>query len=124
MLLLQEGVALQPEISQEHGHSHEHDESVISVGIEDERALSIEKVNTWISYLLDYKGTDIYRMKGIMNIEGNDERFVFQGVHMLFDGKADRTWRADEKRRNQIIFIGKNLDREEIMNGFELCVAQ
>ncbi|MGF7079624.1 CobW family GTP-binding protein [Mucilaginibacter sp. UYCu711] len=123
MQLLDDKRNLEPEISHEHSHSHEHDESVISVGIQDDRPLSIQKVNDWISFLLDHKGTDIYRMKGIMNIAGNDERFVFQGVHMLFDGKADRKWKTDEKRRNQIIFIGKNLNREEILSGFELCVA-
>ena len=108
----------------EYAHSHEHDETVTSVGIEDENALNIQKVNEWISYLLQYKGTDIYRMKGILNIDGNDERFVFQGVHMLFDAKADRTWRVGEKRRNQLIFIGKNLNREELLSGFKKCIVK
>ena len=108
----------------EYAHSHEHDDTVTSVGIEDNSALSIQKVNEWISYLLQNKGTDIYRMKGIMNIDGNDERFVFQGVHMLFDGKADRKWKPDEKRRNQIIFIGKNLNREELISGFKKCIVK
>lgn len=124
MQLVYEENTVPPLEEEEFGHSHEHDDSVISVGIEDIRPLSVQKVNEWISYLLQNKGTDIYRMKGIMNIAGNDERFVFQGVHMLFDGKADRKWRADEKRKNQIIFIGKNLDRKEIYTGFEKCIAQ
>jgi G3E family GTPase len=63
-------------------------------------------------------------MKGILNIAGNDERFVFQGVHMLFDAKADRTWRVGEKRRNQMIFIGKNLNREELISGFKSCISK
>jgi len=108
----------------EYAHSHEHDNAVTSVGIEDESTLSIQKVNDWISWLLQNKGTDIYRMKGILNISGNDERFVFQGVHMLFDAKADRAWRADEKRRNQLVFIGKNLDREELTKGFKKCIVK
>ncbi|MBA2613073.1 MAG: GTP-binding protein [Bacteroidetes bacterium] len=108
----------------EFAHSHEHDNAVSSVGIEDESALNIEKVNEWISWLLREKGTDIFRMKGILNIHGNDERFVFQGVHMLFDAQADRKWRADEKRRNQLVFIGKNLDREELVNGFKKCIVK
>ena len=108
----------------EYAHSHVHDDTVTSVGIEDDSALSIQKVNEWISYLLQNKGTDIYRMKGIMHIDGNDERFVFQGVHMLFDGKADRKWKPDERRRNQIIFIGKNLNREELLSGFKKCIVK
>jgi G3E family GTPase len=115
---------ISPILFEEFEHSHEHDDLVSSVGIEDESELSIQKVNDWISYLLQFKGTDIYRMKGILNIAGNDERFVFQGVHMLFDAKADRTWRVGEKRRNQIIFIGKNLNREELISGFKSCISK
>jgi G3E family GTPase len=105
-------------------HSHEHDDLVSSVGIENEYGLSIQKLNEWLGYLLQNKGTDIYRMKGIVNIAGNDDRFVFQGVHMLFDGKADRKWKLNEVRKNQIIFIGKNLNRDELMAGFKSCIAK
>ena len=58
------------------------------------------------------KGTDIYRMKGVLAIKGQDQRFVFQGIHMLFDGQPMTPW-GDETRSNKMIFIGKNLDREE-----------
>jgi len=34
---------------------------------------------------------------------------VYQGVHMLFDGRADRPWREGEDRTNQLVFIGRNL---------------
>ncbi|MFO0356454.1 MAG: CobW family GTP-binding protein [Sphingobacteriaceae bacterium] len=110
--------------SEKFAHSHEHDDTVSSVGIADESALSIQKVNEWISFLLQNRGTDIYRMKGILNIAGNNERFVFQGVHMLFDAKADREWHPGEKRRNQIIFIGKNLNREELIAGYKRCISK
>ena len=59
-------------------------------------------------------GTDIFRMKGILDVKGRDERFVFQGVHMLFDGRPDRPWRATEPRGNQLVFIGRNLDRDRL----------
>lgn len=122
--LVPKGISVEPVEVIEYAHSHEHDETVTSIGIEDESALSIQKVNDWISWLLQNKGTDIFRMKGILNIYENDERFVFQGVHMLFDAKADREWKPNERRRNQIIFIGKNLDREELMNGFKSCIVK
>jgi G3E family GTPase len=68
-------------------------------------------------------GTKIYRMKGILNVEGRDQRFVFQGVHMLFDGKADRAWKKGEARSNQLVFIGKDLDRAALMKGFRSCLV-
>jgi len=73
--------------------------------------------------ILRTKGPDIFRMKGILNFAGSKDRFVFQGVHMLFDGKPDRAWKPDEKRRSQLIFIGRNLDREELNAGFKDCLA-
>ena len=106
-----------------HAADHQHDESVTSIGIEESRPLDPKKLNGWLSELLQTKGQDIFRMKGILNLRGSDERFVFQGVHMLFEGKADRPWAADETRRSQLVFIGRNLDREALNAGFRRCLA-
>lgn len=106
-----------------YAHSHEHDDTVESVGIESTGALDLQALNYWISWLLRERGTDIFRSKGVLNIANHEERFVFQGVHMLFDAKADRKWKPEEKRLNQLIFIGRNLNREELNRGFRNCLA-
>jgi G3E family GTPase len=105
----------------DHHHHHHHDEEIYSVGLEEEGAMDIDKLNEWIGYLLQYKGPDIFRMKGILNVYGKEERFVFQGVHMLFDATSDRKWKPGEKRLNQMVFIGKKLNREELREGFQNC---
>ena len=102
---------------------HQHDLSVTSVGIEIEGAFDVTKLNAWLSNLLRTKGVDIFRSKGILNIDGNDKRFVFQGVHMLLDGDHDRAWRADEHRTNKAVFIGRNLDRAALNEGMRACLA-
>ncbi len=102
---------------------HQHDQSVTSVGIEMEGAVSVEKLNDWLGWLLSTKGTDIFRMKGVLNVAGSDHRYVFQGVHMLFDGQPDRAWRADEARVNRLVFIGRDLDRAELTSRFAACRA-
>jgi hypothetical protein len=107
----------------EHGHKHEHDATVLSVGLEESKELDSKKLNAWLSELLQTKGQDIFRMKGVLNIKGSSNRFVFQGVHMLFEGKADRPWKPDEKRKSQMIFIGRNLDRAALNAGFRRCIA-
>jgi G3E family GTPase len=71
---------------------HEHDASVTSVGIHHDGSLNSDRLNRWLSELLREQGTNIFRMKGIVSIAGSDKRFVFQGVHMLFDGRQDRPW--------------------------------
>jgi G3E family GTPase len=61
-------------------------------------------------------------MKGILNFKGSEDRYVFQGVHMLFDGRVDRPW-GNQERKNSLIFIGRNLDRQELNEGFNSCLA-
>jgi G3E family GTPase len=60
-------------------------------------------------------------MKGVLSIAGDPNRFVFQGVHMLFDGRPDRPW-GNQPRKNELIFIGRNLDREALTAGFRACL--
>ncbi len=111
----------------EHHHhepepDHVHDTDVSSVGIVIDGDVEPKKFNKWISELLAEKGPDIYRMKGILSIHKDAKRFVFQGVHMLFDGRSDRPWGADP-RVNKLIFIGRNLDRAALTTGFQNCLV-
>lgn len=101
---------------------HVHDTDVSSVGIVTDGDLDPKKLNKWISQLLEVKGPDIYRMKGVLSIRGDEKRFVFQGVHMLFDGKPDRPWGKDP-RGNKLVFIGRNLNRDELTEGFKKCLV-
>ncbi len=102
--------------------AHEHDDTVKSVAIVEAGELYLPKVNAWISELLREQGVDIFRMKGILNIKGIDERFVFQGVHMLFDGTRDRLWQPNEPRQNELVFIGRNLDQAKLKSDFLACM--
>jgi G3E family GTPase len=104
------------------GSHHHHDAQISSIGITDERPLDPNKVNDWLSYLLQSRGQDILRMKGVLNLRGEDRRYVFHGVHMIFDGKLEKPW-GDPPRISRLVFIGRGLDRHEIEAGFESCVA-
>jgi G3E family GTPase len=103
-------------------HDHHHDESISSVGIVVEGDLNEKKVNTFFAKLLMEKGNDLYRMKGILSIKGDPSRFIFQGVHMTLDSTSGAPW-GDAKRTNKVIFIGKDLDREALNQGFKNCLA-
>jgi G3E family GTPase len=102
--------------------SHHHDAEISSMGIDEPRALDARKVNDWLSWLLQAHGENILRMKGVLNIKGDDRRYVFHGVHMMFDGRPERAW-GDARRSSQLVFIGRKLDREELLAGFLGCVA-
>ena len=62
-------------------------------------------------------------MKGVLVVKGTKKRLVFQGVHMFFDAKFDREWKDGEPRNNTLVFIGKNLDRAALTEGFKACLA-
>jgi G3E family GTPase len=100
---------------------HLHDTSVTSVGIELEGDLDPERLNAWISRLLREKGVDIFRSKGILAVRGNANRSVFQGVHMLIDSEEAGPW-GDARRHSRLVFIGRNLDREELTAGLRGCL--
>jgi G3E family GTPase len=104
--------------------AHEHDETVASIALTAPGTVDGAKLNQWLGALLRDRGPDIFRMKGILNIEGEDCRFVFQGVHMLFDGRQDRPWRPDETRKNELVFIGRNLEEMGLEEGFRDCLVK
>ncbi|CAK9043698.1 unnamed protein product [Durusdinium trenchii] len=97
---------------------HQHDQSVSSVGIECPGECDQEKLNIWIATLLRERGVDIFRTKGVLAVKGCNQRFVFQGIHMIFGGQPQDDWPEEEERVNRLIFIGRNLDREELQRGF------
>jgi G3E family GTPase len=120
--LMKNKAEIKPSNEQEFAAGHTHDEQVSSVGIHNKGAVDGGRFNKWISALLREQGTNIFRMKGIINVQGEDNRFVFQGVHMLLDGREDKPWGATP-RANDLVFIGKKLDRVALTQGFERCLA-
>jgi len=84
--------------------------------------LDLDDVQKWIGDLLSTKGTDIFRMKGVLAIAHAKERFVYQGVHMLFAGDFTEPWGKDEPRESKLVFIGRNLVKEELTKAFETCL--
>jgi len=103
--------------------SHHHEDDISSIGISDPRPLDPTKLNQWLDYLLKTRGQDIFRMKGVLNVKGEERRQVFHGVHMMFDAQSERPW-GDAPRVNNLVFIGRGLDRAELEAGFESAVAK
>ncbi|KEC54779.1 hypothetical protein O9A_01393 [Bartonella koehlerae C-29] len=61
------------------------------------------------------------RLKGIIAFQGDNDRYVIQGIHMILEGQHQRPWREDEKRESRLVFIGLTLDAEQLKTGFENC---
>jgi len=103
-------------------HDHEHDDDVKSISLTSDVPLDLEKFQTWFGQLLQTRGQDILRSKGILDFKGEDDRFVFQGVHMLMDGSPMGSW-PEGARQSRIVFIGRDLDTMGLEDGFNACRA-
>lgn len=99
---------------------HEHDDSVSSVSIVRDVELNMQQLETFVGYLMREKGTDLYRMKGVLAIAHSEEKFVCHSVHMLFSGDF-QPW-GSEKRSCKLVLIGKNLDEKDILERFDKCI--
>merc|ERR1711937_86727 len=104
---------------------HEHDTSVSSLSIIQKGEVDLEAVQDWVGWVLREKATDIYRMKGVLAIAHARQKFVYQAVHMIFNGtfQDDEVWGENEERESKLVFIGKNLDKEQLKVGFAACVV-
>mmetsp|Transcript_14003 Transcript_14003/g.41730 ORF Transcript_14003/g.41730 Transcript_14003/m.41730 type:complete len:349 (+) Transcript_14003:96-1142(+) len=103
---------------------HEHDASVTSVGIVSGGPVDLDRLNAWLGPLVEQRGADIYRMKGVLAIDGRDEKYTYHAVHMIFTGAYGEFWATDETRLCKLMFIGKNLDKAELTAGFEACKVE
>ena len=103
------------------GHNHADDIKGISLSLD--RPMNGVKFTAWLDKLLGEQGQNILRAKGIINVEGEDKRLVFQAVHMILEGDLQREWGAAERRWSRAVFIGRDLDEAAIRAGFEACAA-
>jgi G3E family GTPase len=105
------------------GHEHEHDDNIKSVSLTSDVPLDPDRFQAWFGRLLQTRGQDILRSKGILDMAGETERYVIQGVHMLMDGNFLGPWPAGKPRGSRLVFIGRNLDGMALKEGFEACKA-
>ena len=115
------GEIVQPKNFLKFKPNHEHDDEISSVGIRLTGDIDHEKFQKWLEGLLQGKGVDIFRMKGILSLKNQPNRFVFQGVNMFFDGYPEQPW-GDRKRENNLIIIGRDLDRSFFEDGIRSCL--
>jgi G3E family GTPase len=104
------------------GHDHHHEDEVRSLSITADRPVDPDKFQKWMGALLQIKGGDIFRSKGILAIDGAPRRYVYQGVHMMMDSDWGTPWKDGEKRSSKLVFIGRSLDGDNLQRGFDDCL--
>jgi len=101
---------------------HEHDTTVTSMSICEPGSVDLDMVQGFVGDILQKKGADIYRMKGVLSISHSEQKFVYQAVHMIFNGNFEDKWGKDEERESKLVFIGKNLDPDGLRKSFRDCL--
>jgi G3E family GTPase len=124
-----EGYDSQHDVTSDHNHHrhhhdhrhHNHLKNIDTVCIEQPGELDGLKVSIWFRSMIAEFGDKMLRMKGILNLKGDSDQFLLQGVHWDFEGRPGRAWSADEERVNRLVFIGRALDGKKITEGFGRC---
>jgi len=117
---LKRTVEMDPEFLNTEGE-HEHDTTVSSLGVDLAGDVDLALLQDWLGNLLKDKGADLYRMKGVLSVLGNGQKYQFHAVHMLFSGNYAEKW-GDEPRSCKLTFIGKNLNHEDLRKSFYACM--
>ncbi len=112
----------------DHGHDHgprghAHEDDIKGVSLTLDRPLNGAKFTAWLDKLLGEQGQNILRAKGIIDVQGEDRRLVFQAVHMILEGDLQKPWGDKERRWSRAVFIGRDLDEAALKAGFEACAA-
>ncbi|MGX1186467.1 G3E family GTPase [Pseudomonas sp. F-14 TE3623] len=113
---------IEPHILDDEDHDHEHDASISSCSIVTSGALDADRFNRWINQLVQNQGQQLMRMKGLLNFASEARRFHFHSVHMLLEAMPGRRWQDDEPRDNRFVFIGRDLDSNNLRQGFLACL--
>lgn len=118
---LRNALRLDPELLAD--STHEHDRDITCISLRERGSIDVTRFNRWINELVQARGKDLFRVKGIIDLSDEPRRFVFHGVHMTLDGRPGKPWKINEPRINELVFIGRNLDDAALRSGFLKCRA-
>jgi G3E family GTPase len=105
----------------EQGHVFDADPELESVSIEIEGELDGDRVRAWLKSLVEERARDLYRVKGILAVAGEEARMILQGVHSIAELYPDVPWEG--ARRSRVVAIGRDLDAALLRAGLEDCVV-
>lgn len=116
--------ALGSDLHESGGHeAHIHSSNIETFVLRENRPLDLQRIGLFIAEHILLHAERYIRYKGILYINGMEERFVFQGVHMQFENRRDRPWHEGEERVSEVVIIGKDLDRDRLKEAFSKCIS-
>jgi G3E family GTPase len=133
---LERALDLDPHFLPDHGHKHDHHNhhhhephyaGISAIALSVDRPIDEGKFDAWLSELIGQRGGDILRLKGILDMAGDDRRYIIQGVHMMLEGDYSGKWDPKTPRESRFVMIGRGLDEKGVKSaieaGFHGCQA-
>jgi len=115
---------IEPGFMDEDPEDHEHDDTISSVSLKSTLPIQSDKFSEWMRTFIQERGVDVLRTKGILALAGQEQRYVFQGVHMVMDSDWGAPWADGEARESRLVFIGRNLDADQLESAFKACAVE
>ena len=108
--------------ARDHDHAHDsdpnrHDERIRAHCLAFDAPLEWQAVAGWLDRLAFERGEQLLRVKGLLNVTGQEEPVVIQGVHSLFHPPSTLPSWPDADRRSRLVFIVRDLERAELEAG-------
>jgi G3E family GTPase len=104
-----------------HHHHHDpnrHDARIAAFCLTFDQPLHWEGVATWLDMLVATRGESLLRIKGILNVAGQERPVAIHGVQHLFHPPALlAAWPEDDPRTSRLVFITRDLPRDVIEEG-------
>jgi G3E family GTPase len=115
----------------DHHHHHDvnrHDARIRAFCLTYTAPLHWQGIGTCLEMLIGTRGESLLRVKGILNLVGQDRPVAIHGVqHLFHEPVLLDAWPAGDARTSRIVFITRDLDRETIAAGlaaFEAAAAE
>ena len=112
-------------VQKPHGHHHhKHTEEVNSHTFIFDTPFDFRQLNLQLTVYLTFQAKQLYRMKGLVWLENEDQQFILQSVGKRFNFQKKRVWNPTEQKQSILVFIGKNLQRQGLERMLKICLSK
>lgn len=100
-----------------------HDSEVSSLTLVTHHPFDPQRLELFLAAAVDICGTDLYRCKGVLWVDGCDDKLVLQGVQLTMRVSAGERWASGSARRSKIVMIGRDLPVDELRDSLRRCLV-
>ncbi|WP_151635372.1 CobW family GTP-binding protein [Noviherbaspirillum aerium] len=106
----------------DHHHAH-HSDDIAAFVFRSNRPFNTARLDEFLGGVVQVFGPRMLRYKGVLWMEDADRKVLFQGVHQMMGTDIGAKWTDGEVRGSKMVFIGKNLPKDSILQGLEQCLV-